>query len=227
MSRNNRHQDEGCQKQSGVPVPGDDERDRRQHDSGNAARHAGLEADDQVVDGRAQTDHQQYGECDRKPDDETDRQRAYQQGGGAYYAPDEVEYAVHVGVHRAFGRLGAREVHQRAAQKGKHEPKVVPAYVAGAGHCGPYGDQCRGGRIAPRQKRPSGVADHAAAGIFDHPPDERQTLGGVQLSVFHVCRISGLKLRIYSGCSSLFTGCLRVFCGVSAVRGAAVYSAAG
>lgn len=25
---------------------------------------------------------------------------------GAYYAPDEVEYAVYVGVHRAFGRLG-------------------------------------------------------------------------------------------------------------------------
>ena len=63
--------------------------------------------------------------------------------------------------------------------------------------------------------------------IYGMSPDERQTLGGVQLSVFHVCRISGLKLRIYSGCSSLFTGCLRVFCGVSAVRGAAVYSAAG
>ncbi|MFR5768409.1 MAG: hypothetical protein ACLUFW_10970 [Alistipes sp.] len=87
MPRNNRHQDEGCQKQSGVPRSGDDERDRRQHDSGDAACHAGLEADDQVVDGRARTDHQQYGECDRKPDDETDRQRAYQQGGRAYYAP--------------------------------------------------------------------------------------------------------------------------------------------
>ena len=159
--------------------------------------------------------------------------------GGAYMVFENIDRAFEwmygQNVIVAFAEEGATD-EQTAQMTEKLESITNVASVefvskeeltSGAGHCGPYGDQCRGGRIAPRQKRPSGVADHAAAGIFDHPPDECQTLGGIQLSVFHVCRISGLKLRICSGCSSLFTGCLRVFCGVSAVCGAAVYSAAG
>ena len=114
-----------------------------------------------------------------------ERQHADEPRRKTHYRPDVPDHAVDERAHLAFGLLLARNPHQQPAQQGQHQPEVVPARVLEIEDCAPDGERRQYGGVAPCQQRTARVADHAAAGVFDHAADQRQAFGGFEFTVFH------------------------------------------
>ena len=193
MPRNDHHHHESGDEKQRLPHVAGDQRERSEDDGRDAPDGGGREADDQPRHGGSHAHDEQNDEEYRQAHGREERQHADEPRRKTHYRPDVPDHAVDERAHLAFGLLLARNPHQQPAQQGQHQPEVVPARVLEIEDCAPDGERRQYGGVAPCQQRTARVADHAAAGVFDHAADQRQAFGGFEFTVFH-CVIGFPKL---------------------------------